>query len=162
MYWIEDLTYLHLWESITNYLHGIKFWDCLHSSSFPLLHLWKILPYFKLLFLGRIKLLSPFSVYLPCVHTSYWNLVSMSIMIRMRILTIFCIMLWNIIEGRWGFCSFLLNWTQNFAWEGKYLEKNIHKKKTHVMMRLNDVLDIYTTFEMYSHWKSMCDCCKTT
>ena len=39
----EGSTYLHLWKNVTNSLHGIKSQTNLHSSRFPLFHLWKIL-----------------------------------------------------------------------------------------------------------------------
>ena len=36
-----NLTYWPFWKNVTNHLHGIKLWNNLHSSSFPLLHLLK-------------------------------------------------------------------------------------------------------------------------
>ena len=40
---VGGLTYLPLWENVTDYLQGIKLRNNLHSSSFLLLQLWKIL-----------------------------------------------------------------------------------------------------------------------
>lgn len=47
---VRGLIYLSLWKKTTTYLHGIKLWNNLQSSSFPLLYLWKILHKFKLKF----------------------------------------------------------------------------------------------------------------
>ena len=66
---VRGLTYLPLWKIITNYLHGIKLWNNLHSSSFTLLHLAQIytktLQFFQATRAGQIILFSPFSVSLP-------------------------------------------------------------------------------------------------
>ena len=60
------LTYLSRWETQNTYLHTIKLWNNLHSSPFPLLHLWKILHKFQATFGSWFSLFSPFPVsYLP-------------------------------------------------------------------------------------------------
>ena len=44
---IRCLTYLPLWENVTDYLQGIYYDTNLHSSWYPPLHLWKILHKFQ-------------------------------------------------------------------------------------------------------------------
>ena len=55
--------YLLLKKIVADYLYGIKLWNNLYSSSFPLLHLWKILKKnFKPLFLVESTYFTIFSL----------------------------------------------------------------------------------------------------
>ena len=62
---IGGLDYLPLWEKNIDSLHGRKLRNNLHSSSFPLFHIWEISRKFQAPLFGRIKSVSSFSVYLP-------------------------------------------------------------------------------------------------
>ena len=59
---------LSIWEHITNSLHGIKLRNNLHSSSFPLHHLWKILHKFQATLYKSISLFHHF------LYTQWWSL----------------------------------------------------------------------------------------
>ena len=79
-YKAEGLTYLPLWENVTNNSHGINLWNKLQSSSFPLLHLWKILHKFQATLHGQIGLLSPFPEHLPYTGPqglSWWRVLGL-------------------------------------------------------------------------------------
>ena len=72
---VGGLTYLHVWESVTNYFHGIKVWNNSHSSPSPLLHLWKILHKLQTTLFDWTNLFSPFSTFLhlPAQTSSHTN-----------------------------------------------------------------------------------------
>jgi hypothetical protein len=72
LYKIEGLTYLSLWKNVTNYIHEKKSCDNLHSSIFPLLHLWILLHKLQTTLFDWINLFSSFSIYLPYMRRFYF------------------------------------------------------------------------------------------
>lgn len=77
---VWGLIYLLIWENPINYLHGIKSWNNLHSSSIPPLHLWKIFHNFPVIFLGQINVFCCFLyTYLIPWHYSTMSVNSMTL-----------------------------------------------------------------------------------